>query len=150
MDLYYVTHRSLWLDGKIILHTVLSVLVKKRRRFNQQRHSEGVTRMSVLITGGAGYIGSHVNKLLTQNGYDTIVYDNLLGGHREVLRWGRFVQGDIGNEALLDQTLRDHAISAVFHFASYLNVSESVLSPAKYYHNNVVNTFRLLESHAPQ
>lgn len=102
--------------------------------------------MSVLITGGAGYIGSHVNKLLTQNGYDTIVYDNLLGGHREVLRWGRFVQGDIGNEALLDQTLRDHAISAVFHFASYLNVSESVLSPAKYYHNNVVNTFRLLEA----
>lgn len=102
--------------------------------------------MSVLITGGAGYIGSHVNKLLSRSGYSTIVYDNLIGGHRSMVRWGQFVQGDLENETLLDRVFRENKIEAVFHFASYLNVGESVLQPAKYYYNNVINTYRLLEA----
>lgn len=102
--------------------------------------------MSFLITGGAGYIGSHVNKLLSESGYDTIVYDNLSGGHREVVKWGRFVEGDIGDGETLGKVIRENGVTAVFHFASYLDVTESVTDPAKYYQNNVINTFGLLEA----
>jgi UDP-glucose-4-epimerase GalE len=102
--------------------------------------------MNVLITGGAGYIGSHVNKLLTRNGYRTVVYDNLSGGHRELAKWGRFIQGDLADGEALGQVIRQNNISAVFHFASFLNVTESVSSPFKYYQNNVCNTLNLLEA----
>lgn len=102
--------------------------------------------MSILICGGAGYIGSNINKLLTQKGYDTIVFDNLVYGHREFVKWGRFIQGDLSDTAAIDKVFEEHKIDAVFHFAAYAYVGESVKEPAKYYHNNVTCTLNLLEA----
>lgn len=100
----------------------------------------------ILITGGAGYIGSHINKLLTQQGHDTLVYDNLVYGHREAVRWGRFIEGDLGDTARLDAVFAAHPIDMVFHFAAYTYVGESVQDPAKYYANNVGCTLTLLDA----
>ncbi len=102
--------------------------------------------MSVLICGGAGYIGSHINKLLTEKGYDTIVYDNLVYGHREAVKWGKFVEADLADTAALDRVFTENKIEAVFHFAAFAYVGESVKDPAKYYMNNVCNTVNLLEA----
>lgn len=102
--------------------------------------------MSVLICGGAGYIGSHINKLLTEKGYDTIVYDNLVYGHREAVKWGKFVEADLADTAALDKVFEENKIEAVFHFAAFAYVGESVKNPAKYYMNNVCNTVNLLEA----
>jgi UDP-glucose 4-epimerase len=98
----------------------------------------------VLVTGGAGYIGSHVNKLLHRQGYDTIVYDNLARGHRECSRWGRFVPGDLADRDGLRALFRTYPIKAVMHFAAYTCVAESVASPETYYLNNVANSLNLL------
>ena len=100
----------------------------------------------ILIVGGAGYIGSHVNKVLNMNGYETIVLDNLVYGHREAVKWGRFIEGDIADSALLDRIFSQHKIDAVMHFSAFAYVGESVQDPAKYYINNVVNTVNLLEA----
>lgn len=102
--------------------------------------------MSVLVCGGAGYIGSHINKLLAQKGYDTIVYDNLIYGHREAVKWGKFVEADLCDRAALDGIFSENKIDAVFHFAAFAYVGESVTEPAKYYFNNVCNTLNLLEA----
>lgn len=102
--------------------------------------------MSVLICGGAGYIGSHINKLLTEKGYDTIVCDNLVYGHREAVKWGKFVEADLADTAALDKVFEENKIEAVFHFAAFAYVGESVKNPAKYYMNNVCNTVNLLEA----
>ena len=102
--------------------------------------------MSILVCGGAGYIGSHINKLLAQKGYDTIVYDNLIYGHREAVKWGKFVEADLCNRAALDRVFGENKIDAVFHFAAFAYVGESVTEPAKYYFNNVCNTLNLLET----
>lgn len=102
--------------------------------------------MSILICGGAGYIGSHVNKLLAQKGYDTIVYDNLIYGHRESVQWGRFVKADLCNRDALYKVFSENKIEAVFHFAAFAYVGESVSDPFKYYFNNVCNTLNLLEA----
>ena len=102
--------------------------------------------MSILVCGGAGYIGSHINKLLAQKGYDTIVYDNLIYGHREAVKWGKFVEADLCNRTSLDRVFSENKIDAVFHFAAFAYVGESVTEPAKYYFNNVCNTLNLLET----
>lgn len=100
--------------------------------------------MSILICGGAGYIGSHINKELNRQGYDTIVFDNLVYGHREAVKWGTFIKGDLAEVSDIEAVFINHKIDAVFHFAAYAYVGESVANPEKYYYNNVVNTLNLL------
>ena len=101
--------------------------------------------MAILVCGGAGYIGSHINKQLNIEGYDTIVFDNLIYGHREAVKWGTFVEGDLANESDIEAVFDKYDIDAVFHFAAYAYVGESVDKPEKYYYNNVVNTLNLLK-----
>ena len=100
----------------------------------------------VLIAGGAGYIGSHANKLLSAAGYKTVVFDNLCAGHRRLARWGELFKGDLGNPADLARCFKKYKFSAVMHFAAFAAVGESVTDPAKYYRNNVANTLNLLDA----
>jgi UDP-arabinose 4-epimerase len=102
--------------------------------------------MTVLVTGGAGYIGSHAVKLLVQRGYRTVVYDNLIYGHREAALCGNFVEGDLHDTARLEQVLKEHQITDVMHFAAFAYVGESVQDPLKYYANNVAGTLSLLQA----
>lgn len=104
------------------------------------------TEEYILITGGAGYIGSHTAKCLAGKGYRTLILDNLSLGHRELARWGEFIQGEVADTALLDSVFRNYPVSAVVHFAASAYVGESVRDPAKYYRNNVVGTLGLLDS----
>ncbi len=101
--------------------------------------------MAILVCGGAGYIGSHINKQLNKEGYETIVFDNLVYGHREAVKWGTFVKGDLANIDEIRDVFEKNTIDAVFHFAAYAYVGESVTEPEKYYYNNVVNTLNLLK-----
>lgn len=101
--------------------------------------------MTVLIIGGAGYIGSHMVKRLLEDGEDFIVLDNLSTGYADAILGGEFVRGDFGDEHLLQDLFRRRSIDAVMHFASFIQVAESVSSPNKYYINNVANTLRLLD-----
>lgn len=98
----------------------------------------------ILVVGGAGYIGSHVNKLLAGSGYKTVVFDNLSTGHRRLVRWGEFFKGDLAKPADLARCFKKYRISAVMHFSAFAYVGESVADPAKYYRNNVANTLNLL------
>jgi UDP-glucose 4-epimerase len=100
----------------------------------------------VLVTGGAGYIGSHTNKLLHRKGYDTIVFDNLAHGHRECSKWGTFILGDLADRQALRDLFESNRIKAVMHFAAYTYVGESFERPEKYYRNNVANTLHLLHA----
>ncbi len=100
---------------------------------------------AILVCGGAGYIGSHVNKQLNKEGYETVVFDNLIYGHREAVKWGHFVQGDLANIKDIEAIFEKYDIEAVFHFAAYAYVGESITEPEKYYYNNVVNTLNLLK-----
>ena len=99
----------------------------------------------ILLVGGAGYIGSHTNKILYEAGYRTIVFDNLSTGHRELARWGEFVQGDLARIEQIRDCFGRYPIEAVMHFSAFANVVESVAYPGKYYRNNVVNTVNLLD-----
>lgn len=99
----------------------------------------------VLVTGGAGYIGSHVCKALAQSGFEPVTYDNLSTGHREAVKWGPFVQGNIRNPIALSRAFREYNPVAVMHFAAYAYVGESVIDPHKYYLNNVIGSWTLLE-----
>lgn len=99
----------------------------------------------VLVVGGAGFIGSHVNEKLYRSGYETIVLDNLSSGSRKAVLHGAFIQGDIADRALLEKIFSTYKIDAVMHFAAYLQVGESVTQPLKYYQNNVAATLNLLE-----
>jgi UDP-arabinose 4-epimerase len=101
-----------------------------------------VTR--VLVTGGAGYIGSHTAKALAQAGYEPVVFDNLCTGHRRFVQWGPLVEGDLADPAALAAAVREHRVEAVIHFAASAYVGESVQHPRKYFQNNVVNTLNLL------
>lgn len=105
-----------------------------------------MTKPTVLITGGAGYIGSHVNKLLAGKGYKTVVFDNLTTGHREFVKWGKFFEGDLAKRSDIEKCLSKYRVNAVMHFSASTVVSESVADPAKYYANNVVNTINLLDA----
>ena len=100
------------------------------------------------MTGGAGYIGSHASKALKQAGYEVVVFDNLVAGHREAVRFGPFVEGDITDLDSVRQAIRAHGVTAVMHFAAFLDVGESVREPAKYYRNNVTGAITVLEAMA--
>jgi len=102
----------------------------------------------VLVTGGAGYIGSHAAKALRRAGCEVVVYDSLLAGHREAVRYGAFERGDITDVATVRQALRRHRITAVMHFAALLDVGESVRDPIGYYRNNVGGALSVLEAMA--
>ena len=102
--------------------------------------------MNILVTGGAGYIGSHAVRLLEQAGHEVWVYDNLSQGHRGAVAADRLISGDLHDRALLISVLREHWIDAVMHFAAFALVGESVTDPAKYYHNNVVASLSLLDA----
>jgi UDP-arabinose 4-epimerase len=101
---------------------------------------------AVLVTGGAGFVGSHVCKALHKEGYLPIVFDNLSHGHRWAVRYGPLEIGDILNTQRLVEALRRHRPTAVMHFASCISVGESVADPGKYYRNNVTGTLSLLEA----
>lgn len=101
---------------------------------------------AILVTGGAGYIGSHACKALAQDGFTPIAFDNLALGHRDAVRWGPLVEADISDEAAVAQAIRQHAVRAVIHFAAFAYVGESVEAPAKYYRNNVGGTLSLLDA----
>lgn len=100
----------------------------------------------ILVTGGAGYIGSYMCKYLSKKGYTPVVIDNLVNGRREAVKWGPFIEGCVSDEKLLDRVFSGYGICAVMHFAGYCYVGESVYDPAKYYINNVANTVKLLRS----
>ncbi len=100
----------------------------------------------ILVCGGAGYIGSHINKMLNQKGYETVVFDNLVYGHREAVKWGELIVGDLADQQALDDLFCKYEFDAVFHFAAYAYVGESVENPEKYYYNNVANTLNLLHA----
>lgn len=100
----------------------------------------------ILVTGGAGYIGSHTAKRLAASGFETVVLDNLSTGHRDFARWGTFIQGDIADGELLDKLFAGRSIDAVVHFAAASQVGESVREPLRYYQNNVAGTVSLLSA----
>ena len=100
--------------------------------------------VAVLVAGGAGYVGAHTCKSLARAGFLPVVLDNLSTGHREFVRWGPLVQGDLRDAATVTDTIRRHACVAVLHFGAFAYVGESVSDPAKYYDNNVVGTLSLL------
>lgn len=102
--------------------------------------------MKILITGGAGYIGSHTNRLLNEKGIETVVLDDLSDGHKEAVVCGKFVQGDFGDKALLDKLMAEENFDAVLHFAAFASVPDSVKRPARYYRNNVTNMQTLLDA----
>ena len=101
---------------------------------------------TVLVTGGAGYIGSHACKALAQAGWFPVAYDNLVYGHPWAVKWGPLERGDIMDAARLDAVLARHKPVAVMHFAAFAYVGESVSDPAKYYANNVYGTQMLLDA----
>src|SRR6478609_3342514 len=102
--------------------------------------------MRILVTGGAGYIGSHAVRLFLARGHDVWVYDSLAAGHRAAVPADRLVAADLADAHRLDQAFVEYRVEAVVHFAAFALVGESVTDPAKYYRNNVVNTLTLLEA----
>jgi UDP-glucose 4-epimerase len=102
----------------------------------------------ILVVGGAGYIGSHMVKLLLANGDNVVVLDDLSTGHRDAVLGGKFIHGNVGNPAILDQLFRSHQFDTVMHFASFIQVGDSVKQPSRYYENNVTNTINLLNAMA--
>ncbi|PKM46243.1 MAG: UDP-glucose 4-epimerase GalE [Gammaproteobacteria bacterium HGW-Gammaproteobacteria-1] len=102
--------------------------------------------MKILVVGGAGYIGSHMVKMLLGAGHQVVTLDSLIGGYRDAVLGGEFVLGDLADTALLDDLFRRHRFDGVMHFASFIQVGESVREPARYYRNNVTNTQNLLEA----
>ena len=112
---------------------------------------------TVLVTGGAGYIGSHAVKVLAESGYDVVIYDDLSAGHREAVeilsarlagRRVTLVEGDIADRACVAETLKSSGATAVMHFAAKLSVGESVTHPFKYYATNVAGTLSVLQAMA--
>lgn len=101
---------------------------------------------TLLVVGGAGYIGSHTAKLLVKSGYEVVVFDNLSMGHERLAKYGKLIVGDLANIADISRVFEEYKIDAVFHFAAFAYVGESVKDPQKYYKNNVQNTLNLLES----
>ena len=103
-------------------------------------------KAAILVSGGAGYIGSHVCKLLAQKGYQPVAYDNLSNGHEWAVKWGPLVTGDIHDTDKLRETFRKYQPVAVMHFAASIEVGESVNNPSFYYYNNVAGSLNLVRS----
>ncbi|MBC2806131.1 UDP-glucose 4-epimerase GalE [Rhizobium ruizarguesonis] len=101
---------------------------------------------TVLVVGGAGYIGSHTCLDLANKGYAPVVFDNFSNGHREFVRWGPAEEGDIRDRARLDEVLAKHKPAAILHFAALIEVGESVKDPVSFYENNVIGTLTLLSA----
>jgi len=104
----------------------------------------------ILVTGGAGYVGSHAAKALRQAGHDVIVYDDLSAGHRGAVLGGRLIEGNIADVATVRRALRETGATAVMHFAAWLVVPDSVKDPAGYYRNNVIGTLGTLDAMAAE
>jgi UDP-glucose-4-epimerase GalE len=102
--------------------------------------------MKILVTGGAGYIGSHVCKALAKSGFKPVVYDNLSSGNRWAVKWGPLEEGEIANESRLHEVLALHQPAAVMHFAAFAYVGESVEKPLLYYQNNIAGSAALLRA----
>lgn len=102
--------------------------------------------MKIFVTGGAGYIGSHVVKMLGEEGHDIVVYDNLSTGHEWAVLHGRLVRGELADAPFLQKTIEEFTPQAVIHFAASIQVEESVREPLRYYRNNVANTLSLLDA----
>jgi len=102
--------------------------------------------MKVLVVGGAGYIGSHMVKMLSLAGHDVVTLDNLSNGYKDAVKYGEFIEGDIADAELLNNLFSKTAFDGVMHFASYIQVGESVEKPSMYYKNNVTNTQVLLDA----
>lgn len=102
--------------------------------------------MRILVTGGAGYIGSHVVKRLGEQGHELLIYDNLSTGHDWAVLYGKLVVGELEDSRLLDDVFRTFQPEAVLHFAASIQVEESVREPLRYYRNNVANSLNLLET----
>ena len=103
-------------------------------------------QVNILVTGGAGYVGSHAVRLLTGAGHSVLVYDNLCQGHRSACPADRLIVGDLSDRAKLTAAMKEHRIEAVMHFAAFALVGESVADPSKYYENNVLGSWSLLEA----
>lgn len=101
---------------------------------------------NIVVTGGAGYIGSHTCKALAAAGHTPIAFDDLSNGHRDAVRWGPFVEGDIADRAALSEVFTEHAPAAVIHFAGLIEVGHSVRDPAAFWRTNVTGTWTLLEA----
>lgn len=104
------------------------------------------SRRAVLVTGGAGYIGSHACKALSKAGYLPVTYDSLVYGHEWAVKWGPLERGDILDRSRLDQVIAQYSPTAIMHFAAFAYVGESVTDPGKYYRNNVVGSLTLIEA----
>jgi UDP-glucose 4-epimerase len=102
--------------------------------------------MKILVTGGAGYIGSHVVKALGEAGHDLVIFDNLSTGHEWAILAGRLIRGELADRLFIAETLKTFRPEAVIHFAASIQVEESVREPLAYYRNNVINTLNLLEA----
>ena len=105
-----------------------------------------IPKKNILVTGGAGYIGSHTCKALHAAGYTPVTYDNLIYGHKKAVKWGPFIKGDILDIDLLFDVCERYRPLAVMHFAAFAYVGESVENPSKYYKNNTTGTLNVLES----
>ena len=105
-----------------------------------------MAKHTVMVVGGAGYIGSHMVKDLLQANYRVITLDNLSTGHRDLLLGGKLIEGNLGDTTLLNKIFSDHRIDVVMHFAAYSIIGESVKNPVEYYRNNVANTIELLDA----
>jgi UDP-glucose 4-epimerase len=105
-----------------------------------------MAKHTIMVVGGAGYIGSHMVKDLLQANCKVITLDDFSTGHRDLLLGGKLIEGNLGDTALLNRIFSDHRIEVVMHFAAYSIVGESVKSPVGYYRNNVANTIELLDA----
>jgi len=105
-----------------------------------------MTKKTILVVGGAGYIGSHIVKMLQTSGYQVVTLDNLSGGYRDAVLGGDFVFGDIADRNGLDRLFAGYQFDGVMHFASFIQVGESVQKPGKYYQNNLAATLNLLDA----
>ena len=100
----------------------------------------------ILLTGGAGYIGSQTAKRLSQAGFEPVTLDNLSSGHKWAVKWGPLVEGDIGDQKLIREVVTKYQIQAVMHFAAFITVSESVANPRKYFHNNTIAALNMFDT----
>lgn len=134
-------------DGSLVvkLDGRPAVVVLSVERYNELLGTS--TFMTILVTGGAGYIGSHTVRLLLESGHRVVILDNFSTGRREFIPKGAdVIEGSVGDSALLDKLFADHKIDAVMHFAASLEVEESTQKPIEYLQNNAINTGHLLEA----